>query len=78
MPVYKDVKRGTWYVKFKYKDWTDNIKDVTKRGFPIKREAVQWERDFKAQKQASPDISFENFVQVYRQDRQPRLKVSTV
>lgn len=78
MPVYKDAKRGTWYVKFKYKDWTNSTKDVTKRGFLTKREAVQWERDFRAQKEASPDMSFENFVRVYRQDRQPRLKVSTV
>jgi len=78
MPAYKDAQRGTWYAKFKYKDWMDNTKDVTKRGFSTKREAVQWERDFRAQKEASPDMSFENFVQVYRQDRQPRLKISTV
>ena len=78
MPVYKDDQRGTWYVKFKYKDWADKLKSVTKRGFSTKRDAVQWERDFRAQKQASPDMSFENFVQVYRQDRQPRLKISTV
>lgn len=78
MPVYKDAARGTWYVKFKYKDWTGNTKNVMKRGFPTKREAVQWERDFRAEKEASPDMSFENFVQIYRQDREPRLKASTV
>lgn len=78
MPAYKDAQRGTWYVKFRYKDWMENTKDVTKRGFATKREAVQWERDFRAQKEASPDMSFENFVKVYRQDREPRLKVSTV
>lgn len=78
MPAYKDEKRGTWYAKFKHKDWTNTVKCVTKRGFATKREAVQWERDFLAQKSGTLDMTFENFVGIYRQDREPRLKASTV
>ena len=78
MPAYKDEKRGTWFAKFRYTDWTNKVKYVTKRGFATKREAIQWERDFVAQKNGRPDMSFENFVEIYRQDRNPRLKVSTI
>ena len=78
MPAYKDEKKNRWYVKFKYKDWTGTRKDVTKRGFLTKRDALQWERDFFAQKVGSPDVSFENFVETYKRDREPRLKESTV
>ena len=77
MPAYKDEKKGTWYIKLKYKDWMGERKSVTKRGFPTKRDALQWERDFFDQKSAGPDISFDNFVKVYLKDREPRLKKST-
>lgn len=42
MPVYKDKKRGTWYVKYSQ---TVNGKrqQVFKRGFQTKKEAVLWE-----------------------------------
>ena len=77
MAAYKDAKHGTWFVKFRYKNWTNEIKYVTKRGFPTKREALQWERDFLLQKSGSVDMSFRDFVQVYLQNRTPRLKEST-
>lgn len=78
MPAYKDEKRNRWYVKFKYKDWTGTRKDVTKRGFLTKRDALQWEREFMAQKSGSLDVTFATFVKTYRGDREPRLKESTV
>ena len=40
MPAYKDEKRNTWLVMFRYKDWTGKTKSKTKRGFATKREAV--------------------------------------
>ncbi|MCL1997803.1 MAG: N-terminal phage integrase SAM-like domain-containing protein [Turicibacter sp.] len=36
MPVYKDEKRGTWYVSCYYKDWEGNRKLKKKRGFERK------------------------------------------
>ena len=77
MPAYKDAERNTWYVKFQYKNWKDERKWVTKRGFKTKRDALQWEREFHLQQQGSIEMSFADFINVYREDRVPRLKEST-
>lgn len=77
MPAYKDEKKNTWFVKFYYRTWNGENKRYTKRGFLTKREALQWERDFLAQKNGSTDMSFADFVKVYLADRSPRLKEST-
>lgn len=77
MSAYKDTKKNTWYVKFRYKEWNGEPKWITKRGFATKREAQQWEREFLAQKSGSTDMSFTDFVKVYLSDRAPRLKEST-
>lgn len=49
MPVYKDEKRGTWYVStyVEYRDGTK--KRVMKRGFKTKREATQYENELQYQ-----------------------------
>ena len=77
MGVYKDNKTNTWRVIYRYTDWTGEQKQVTKRGFSTKREALQYERDFLLQKSGSVDMTFRDFVQVYLQNRTPRLKEST-
>jgi len=74
MPVYKDDKRGTWYVKFNHRNWKGEVKWVTKRGFKTRREAVQWERDFEMREDGSLDMTFAEFIKVYRADRKPRIK----
>lgn len=77
MPAYKDTERNTWYVKFQYKNWKNEKKWVTKRGFKTRREALQWENEFQLKQQGSIEMSFADFVNVYREDRTPRLKEST-
>ena len=77
MPAYKDDERNTWFVKFQYKNWKNEKKWITKRGFKTKREALQWEKEFQLQQQGSIEMSFADFVNVYREDRTPRLKEST-
>ena len=77
MPAYKDNSRNTWTAKFKYRNWCGETKWVTKRGFKTKREALQYERDYLAQKSGSLDMTFHDFVNVYRADRKPRVKEST-
>jgi len=47
MPAYKDSKTGTWFVKFYCKDWTGENKQIKKRGFATKREALDYERNYK-------------------------------
>lgn len=77
MPAYKDDERNTWFVKFQYKNWKNEKKWVTKRGFKTKREALQWEKEYQLKQQGSIEMSFADFVNVYREDRTPRLKEST-
>ena len=48
-----------------------------KRGFVTKREATQWELDFKARIAGDLDMTFGDFVQIYEDERFPRLKKST-
>ena len=47
MSAYKDKKTGKWFVFFYYRDWQGKNKGKTKRGFQTKREALEWEREFK-------------------------------
>ncbi len=47
MPAYFDEKKKTWYVKFRYRDFTGKLKDTTKRGFKRKKDALQYEINFK-------------------------------
>lgn len=77
MGAYKDPKLGTWMAKFRYKDWKGEYKWVTKRGFSLKRDALQWEREFRMQKEGSLNMTFAAFVQVYREERRPRIREST-
>lgn len=42
MPAYKDSKTGTWFVKFYCKDWTGENKQIKKRGYATKREALDY------------------------------------
>ena len=37
MPVYKDKKRGTWYVSVYYTDWKGENARKLKRGFKTRK-----------------------------------------
>lgn len=78
MPVYKDEKRNTWYCKCNYKDWLGESKSKMKRGFAIKKDAQQWEREFLQRPSASMDMRFACFVEVYFEDKAPRLKARSI
>ena len=45
MGAYKD-KNGTWFASARYKNWAGETKRKMKRGFPTKRDALAWEREF--------------------------------
>lgn len=46
MPVYKDTKRGTWYISYQQKDAvTGKSKTTKKRGFKTRREAIAAEKE---------------------------------
>ena len=77
MPAYKDKTKGTWYASFYYEDWTGKKVKKMKRGFPTKREALEWERTFLQQQTADLEMTFENFVAVYVADMKGRIKENT-
>lgn len=77
MPAYKDQIRGTWYVSFYYEDWTGSRKRKVKRGFRTRKEALDWERKTLLQKTADPDMTFADFLELYREDLKNRLKENT-
>ena len=59
MPAYKDKKNGSWYLQFRYTDWTGERRPKVKRGFATKREALEWERQFLMQRKADNNMTFE-------------------
>ena len=76
MAIYKN-NNGTWYVMIRYQDWTGARKQKCKRGFATRKEAADWELQFKLQKKASLDMTMESFCVLYEEDVRPSLKQST-
>ena len=76
MPVYKD-KNGKWKVNYRYTDYTGKSRQTTKRGFATRREAVAWEREQKLRLEASLDMTFGSFVELYITDMKIRVKENT-
>lgn len=77
MSASKDTQRGTWKVYIRYKDWQGENQIHTKRGFATKREALEYEREFLLQKTKDVNMGFPQFVEIYMEDMQPRLKLNT-
>lgn len=77
MSVYKEEKTGTWRVLYRYTDWTGEKKQTQRRGFKTKREAQSWEREQMNLVSSSLDMTFQNFVERYREDKAGRIKENT-
>ncbi|MDS0526086.1 site-specific integrase [Clostridium sp. SHJSY1] len=78
MPAYKDEKHGTWYLQFYFTTWTGERKKKLKRGFKKKGDALEWEREFLNKQQANPDMTFGSLVELYFDDMESRLRISTI
>lgn len=74
MSVYKDEEKGTWYCKFRYTDWTGKPRSTTKRGFRTKREAKQFEVDFKRTSNDTPDMTVGELCKLYMSQYRTRMK----
>ena len=61
----------------RYQDWTGARKQKCKRGFATRKEAADWELQFKLQKKASLDMTMESFCVLYEEDVRPSLKQNT-
>jgi len=78
MPAYKDKERNTWFIKCYYTDWTGERKQKKKRGFPTKKEALEWERSFLGQEKADGTMRLYHLADIYLQDMESRLRSSTM
>lgn len=78
MPAYKDKSTGKWYCQIYYQDRDGNNKQKKKRGFKTKREALEFESDFKKKHKGSISMKFKDFVEVYLKDMEHRWKATTI
>ena len=74
MPVYYDEKRKSWYASFYYQDWQGNRKRKKKEGFPRKKDAQEYERNFILKYSGSCDMPFGQMVELYLADCKIRQK----
>lgn len=74
MGAYKD-KNGTWFASARYKNWAGETKRKMKRGFPIKRDALAWEREFLAKNEGSLEMTFASFYAMHLSKRERSLEV---
>ncbi len=77
MPAYRDEKTKTWYVKFRYTDWQGKSKQTTKRGFKTKKEALNYEHEYKATSEEKSDITVATLAEKYLEDRRLYVKASS-
>lgn len=75
MPAYKE-ENGTWTAKFKYKDWLGKWQQKTKRGFSKKKEAIDYEIEFKGKFTRSANIPFSSLVDNYMEDLVSNQKIA--
>ena len=77
MPAYKASKTGTWFVTFYCKDWTGENKQIKKRGFATKREALDYERNYKIRQENNLNVTFGEFWKLYTEDVKNYVKLNT-
>lgn len=78
MRVLKNEERAYWEVYFWYRDYTGKRKRKHKRGFKTKKEAVEWANSFLAQQSNGLDMKFSEFVHIYYEDMETRLRENTM
>ena len=77
MPAYKDNVHNTWYCMFYFEDWTGQKKKKKKCGFKTKKEALEWESEFKLTSNANMDMKMVDFIEIYFRDKNGELKDRT-
>ncbi len=77
MAVYQEKDKRTWRCVFKYKDWTGKVHITTKRGFARKKDALQYEIDFKNRAAERADITLGALVEKYLEDYKLNRKESS-
>ena len=77
MAAYRDEKTKTWYVQFRYRDWQNNSRHTTKRGFKSKKDALNYEHEFKMSSSNRIDINVSVLAKHYLDDKILHVKNGT-
>lgn len=78
MSAHKDEESGKWECNFYYTDWTGKQLRKHKRGFNTKKEALNYETEFKRVAKANMDMKMSSFVKIYLEDKKGELKKRTM
>ena len=78
MSAYKDKTQGTWYVSFRYIDWTGKKTQKLKRGFKTKKEVLNYEKEFLRKTATDMKMEMNGFIQVYFKDKKNELKENLI
>ena len=78
MSAYKDKTQGTWYVSFRYIDWTGKKTQKLKRGFKTKKEALNYEKEFIRKTATDMKMEMGSFTEVYFEDKRKELKENSI
>ena len=74
MSAYKEKTHGTWYVSFRYIDWTGKKTQKLKRGFKTKKEALNYEKEFMRKTAADMKMEMGSFIEVYFEEKRTERK----
>ena len=77
MKAKKNQKTGKYDIQYAYYDWTGQRKQSTKRGFPTRRQAEDWYMNFKLSQKGNLNMTFEAFIEVYKNDLRNKLRENT-
>ena len=78
MPVYYNADKKTWYAMFYAKDYKGVNKKYKKTGFKKKKEAQEYEYEFKKKISKSLNMSFQSLYELYFEDYSKRHKPTAV
>jgi len=78
MAVYKDKERGTWYIRTRIVKHDGTYKEITKRGYRTKADALQHEQTIKATIiEHTAFVSFQDLVSIYLMEMEQKNSGST-
>ena len=68
----------TWRIQYRWTDWTGTKKKSQKRGFKTKKEAEEWYSHFMLQQSSNPNMTLNDFWEIYKTDMEKRLRKTTM
>lgn len=77
MAVRKEKDKNTWYVQTSFVNYMGERKRTTKRGFRTKRDALEWEEEFKRSNSGCKDMTLNSLYERYQEDNAAKIRITT-